>query len=468
MSNKNNNLASSLISLIKGSSRDKHIKDETVINAIKKAYQILARKKYGMDCHFEAVFNRDIPEFIVYQYKTVVEEVRHPNREMSISEAKELSEDATIGEDIGVLVELEIKRNDVSFVKQCLMNEIRQAERQNLVEEYENRVGKIVSGTIRNKNNKGDYFVDLGLPQYPAILYKNQQLQSDDLFPGKKINAYLLGVNARKDGPEVKLSRTSHLFVVKMLEDEFPEFKEGSLEVVRIAREAGERTKVVVRSTDGDVDVMKTVLKDNAYRLNQIRDELLGEKINIIEDSVNEETLLQETIKPGVVSNYIINEDSIDLVGPEDDSEIGKLIGKRGSNLKLIASIMGKKVNVISRSKLKEKIDRSVEELAQIEGVTDVLGHSLVQRDIFSVEDLVNSKIEEIVSVFENEEKAETVKDNAKSLLKDKSFKKAEDINIVESYSFPKKYPLPKKEKSTSSSDAEMRLREELRSFNLK
>ena len=466
MSKKNKGLGTSLISLIKGSSKDKNVSDQVVIDAIKKAYEALARKKHGMDCTFEALFDTDSQEFLVYQYKKVVDEVKHPTREISLQEALELSEESAIGEDLGILTDIEIKRNDVTLVKQYLMNNLRQAEKNNLLDEYKNRVGKIVSGTVRNKTSKGDFLVDLGRSEYPAILYKNQQLPTDDLYPGKKISAYLLGVNARKDGPEVKLSRTTHLYVMKMLEEEFPEFSDNTLEIVKIAREAGERTKIIVRSNDSDVDVMKTLLQDNAYRLNQVRDEFFGEKINIIEETQDEVSLLMETIKPGVISNYIINEDTIDLVGPEDDSELGKLIGKRGSNLKLIASIMGKKVNVISRSNLKKKIDVAVEELVQVEGVSDVSAHSLVQKDIFSVEDLSKAESEVLETVFT--ENGEDVKASAVKMVKESSYTKAEEIELVESYSFPKEYYIPKKEVKESTSDAERRLREELKSFRLK
>lgn len=469
MSKKNNNLVTSLVSLIKTSSKDKNISEDVIINALKKAYETIARKKYGMDAVFEAVFDPNESEFLVYQYKTVVEEVKYDTREVSLNEAKELSPEIQLGEDLGVLVNIEIKRNDVGFVKQFLMNQIRQAEKDNLMEEYQNRVGKIVSGTIRNQTTKGDYLVDLGRPEYPAILYKNQVLPTDELYPGAKVSAYLLSVNAGKGGPEVRLSRTTHLYILKMLEDEFPEFQEGSLEVVKIAREAGERTKVVVKSNDPDVDVMRVLLQDNAFRLNQIRDEFFGEKINVIENTLNEEELLMEVIKPGVISNYVIGEETIDLVGPEDDSELGKLIGKRGSNLKLVASIMGKKVNVISRSKLKEKVNEAVKELVQVEGVSEVTAHSLVQKDIFTVVDLAKTSVDELTQIL-GDDVAENVKSNAEKTVKENTYTPAPEINLVESYSFAKLFNLPKKRRlaTNQSQEAEMRLREELKSFNLK
>lgn len=458
-----------LLPLIKNSSRDKNISEYVVVRALNKAYESLARKKYGMDYIFESKFDNQEQDFSLYQYKKVVKTVNYENREISVEEAKKHSENVSEGEEIGFLVtDLEIKRSDVTFVKQVLMNEIRQAERGQLLDEFKNRVGKVVSGIVKRVDSKGNVFVDLGRSEYPAVLYKNQQLEGEDLYPGSKVEAFLLSVNARKDGPEVKLSRTSHLYFLKKLEEEFPELEDGTLEVVKVAREAGERTKIVIKSNDSSVDVMKILLKDNAFRLNQIRAELEDEKINIIEATNDEQELLQEVIKPGEVSQFLINEDSIDLVGTENEEDLGRLIGKRGSNLKLIASIMGKKVNVISKGKLKQKINNDIEELKQVEGVSDVEAHSLVQVDVLSIPELSKASNEVLEPIFNTKEKVQEVQGNAKKLASSGDYKKSEPVEYVESYSFPKNYVLPKRETKSSTHDAEIRLREELKSFNLK
>lgn len=456
----------SINSLLSNLSKEKNLDKKTVVNAMKKALSVIVKKRVGYDADFEAEYNAENDSFDIYQHKTVVETVKNTNREISLTEAQKSDPEIHVDDVVGELVlstsddNFTVKRNEFAVVKQVLSQQIKYAEKQNLMDSFSERVGKMVVGIVKKIDEKGNVFVDLGKSDYLAVLYKSQQMPDDYFRVEDRVKAVLMPINSSSN--EIRLSRTSHLFALKVLEEEISAIEDGIVEVVRIAREPGVRTKVVVRNTESQVDPVGICIGENSFRINAVRDTLNGEKVNLINDTSENDfdSFLENVVKPGDFEVYVSDENEIDLVS--SDESIGKLIGTKGSNIKLIASILGKKVNVISQTKLKQKLDNAEEELMQVDGMTQVLTRQLFNNKVYSVKELAETDLTTVDDTDLTE-----LKENAKKMVKEDSYTVAEEIKLVESYGLPRTFTLPDKKSNVSVLSAEQRLREELKSYKM-
>ena len=462
--------------VIEALGRERGVEKEVVINAIEQAFLVTARKKYGIQGEYETRYNSEDDDVEIYQYKNVVDDVKDPIIEIDLEAAKGLNEDAQIGDQLGIKIENpNFTRVDVQTARQIIFQKVRDAEREILFAEFKHREGEIITGIAR-RYERGHIVVDLG--KADAIIPRREIIPGENFKTGDRIQAYLSEVVMTNKGPEIRLSRTCPMFLVKLFEVEVPEIQDGTIEIMSAAREPGYRAKIAVVSTDKDIDPVGACVGMKGSRVQNIVNELQGEKIDIVRWSEDLVTFARAALAPAEISNIMLNseENSMDVIVEED--QLALAIGRKGQNVRLASMLSSHRVNIISKTKLQEKIKKAVENLVQIPNVTDTAAQVLVQEGIMNIGDLVAMEVVDLVRVLEIDETvAGTIIDATKDLI-DKGeviLAPEEEEELVSASAVPAYSGMVHQQgafgdvdQKDKFSEAERRLREELAAFKLK
>ena len=454
--------------------KERGIEKDIVIKAVEQAFLVTARKKYGIQGEYETRYNDGDDDIEIYQYKNVVEEVRDTIVEITLIDAKELDEDVEIGDQIGIKIENpNFSRVDVQTARQIIFQKVRDAEREILFAEFKHKENELVTGIAR-RYERGNIVVDLG--KADAVLSRREVIPGENFKPGDRIQAYLTEVVMTNRGPEIRLSRTSPLFLVKLFELEVPEIQDGTIEIKSAAREPGQRAKIAVISVDKDIDPVGACVGMKGSRVQNVVNELQGEKIDIVKWSDDVETFARAALAPSEITNIQIDhaDHTMDVVVEED--QLSLAIGRRGQNVRLAAMLSGYKINIISKTKLQERIQKTVANLVQIPSITDTLAQVMVQNGIQAIGDIAAAEASELAELLEVEESqaADMIKDTIAAIDGgDIEFQADEEEELVSASAVPAYHGIINKEQSDEDSqdkfsDAERRLREELAAFKLK
>ena len=454
--------------------KDRGIDKRVVVRAIEQAFLVTARKKYGIQGEYETRYNDAEDEIEIYQYKNVVDAVKDPIIEITINEARNLDSEVEVGDQLGIRIENpSFTRVDVQTARQIIFQKVRDAEREILFSDFKHREGELVTGIAR-RYERGNVIVDLG--KSDAILSRKEIIPGENFKTGDRIQAYLSEVVMTNRGPEIRLSRTSPMYLVKLFEVEVPEILDGNIEIKSAAREPGQRAKIAVFTSDREIDPVGACVGMKGSRVQNVVNELQGEKIDIVRWNSDIETFARAALAPSEISNIQVDHAnySMDVVVEED--QLSLAIGRRGQNVRLAAMLTGYKINIISKTKLQEKIKKAVESLMQIVSVSDARAQMMVQNGIMSIADLAAMDAETLAGILSGNEAdaAQILKDTHKA-IEDGTINLADDEEeLVSASAVPAYKGLLDKHKEGAVdekdkfSEAERRLREELAAFKLK
>lgn len=465
--------------------KDRGIKKEIIIGAIEQAFLVTARKKFGIQGEYEARYNEGDGEVEIYQYKNVVDKVRDAIVEIDQSEARKLDEECELGDQLGIKIDNPgFSRVDIQTAKQIIFQKVRDAERDILFAEFKHREGDLVTGIAR-RFEKGNVVVDLG--KADAILPKKEIIFGEAFKPGDRIQAYLSEVVMTSRGPEIRLSRTSPMFLVKLFENEVPEILDGTIEIKACAREPGYRAKVAVMSTDRDIDPVGACVGMKGSRVQTIVNELQGEKIDIVRFNEDNEQFAREALRPAEIQSIMVHHADHTLDVIVEDDQLSLAIGRRGQNVRLAAMLTSWKINIISKSKLQERVKLAVENLLQLTGMNETTAQVLVQNGIMNIIDLSAAEPDLVARVTgRTSVDAKGIIETAAAALDNPDIKSDIEMEgeIVSASAVPQANSLVRKDNRHSNSgssggkeaggmsdkfsDAEKRLREELAAFKLK
>ena len=454
--------------------KDRGIDKRVVVRAIEQAFLVTARKKYGIQGEYETRYNDAEDEIEIYQYKNVVDAVKDPIIEITINEARNLDSEVEIGDQLGIRIENpSFTRVDVQTARQIIFQKVRDAEREILFSDFKHREGELVTGIAR-RYERGNVIVDLG--KSDAILSRKEIIPGENFKTGDRIQAYLSEVVMTNRGPEIRLSRTSPMYLVKLFEIEVPEILDGNIEIKSAAREPGQRAKIAVYTSDREIDPVGACVGMKGSRVQNVVNELQGEKIDIVRWNADIETFARAALAPSEISNIQLDHAnySMDVVVEED--QLSLAIGRRGQNVRLAAMLTGYKINIISKTKLQEKIKKSVTSLMQIISVSDARAQMMVQNGIMSIADLAAMNAETLAGILSGTvEDATTILKDTHEAIEHGTISLADDEDeLVSASAVPaykglldkhKEGPVDEKDKF---SEAERRLREELAAFKLK
>ena len=386
-------------------SKEKGIDPQIVLDAVKDAMLIAARKHFRTTENYDAVFERS-GGIKLFSVKTVVETVTDPAVEITLAEALRLDPKAEIGGEIRIQRPTDaLGRISAQTAKQVIFQKVREAERDTIYREYADRMGELVNTTIKRVEGL-DLVVDLGKTE--ARLPKREQSRLENYSVGDRVRCVLRIVDKSAKGPGVVVSRADAELVKRLFEQEVPEIYDGTVVIRGCAREAGERTKIAVSSRDRDVDSVGACVGMKGMRVQSIIRELRGEKIDIIEFSEDPVVFATHALSPAKISRVnVIDATDRHMEVIVDDSQLSLAIGKRGQNVRLAAKLLGWKIDIKSEEEKRQEAQSALTMFsmgapisALIEyGLAESTVDALVKAGIGSIEKLGNMTPEELEAV---------------------------------------------------------------------
>src|SRR6188768_2206049 len=341
---------------IEALSKEKGVDPEVIITALQDAIEAAARKRYKNE-NMRARFNLDSGQMELVAVKRIVAEVTNPATEMSLEEARGL-----YGDEAEVDMEVEFPRapEDLGRIaaqtaKQVIFQKVREAERENIFAEYNQRIGEVVNGTVKRFEN-GDIIIEIG--RIEAVLPRKEQSRAESYTPQDRVRTVIKGVNRSAKGPQIVLSRTDPALLIKLFEQEVPEIYDGTVMIRGAVREAGDRAKVAVYSRERDVDPVGACVGMKGTRVQSIIRELRGEKIDIVEFSDDPVAYVERALSPAKVMRVtmISDEDRVMEVVVED-KQLSLAIGKKGQNVRLAAKLTGWKIDIKSEEEKRKEVE---------------------------------------------------------------------------------------------------------------
>lgn len=329
--------------------KEKDISKDILIDAIESALVSAYKKNYGTSQNVRVNIDRDEGDIDVFMQKDVVEEVEDDMIEISLEEALEIDPRYEAGD----VVEYQVTPRDFGRIaaqtaKQVVVQRIREAERGMIFDDYITRQGEIITGTVQRISNE-TIFVNIGKAE--GILAATERVSGEKYDINERIKVYIMDVKKTTKGPQVFLSRSHPGLVKRLFELEVPEIEDGIVEIKSIAREAGSRTKIAVYTEDETVDPVGACVGTRGNRVQNVVDELFGEKIDIITWSDEPETLISNVLSPAKVEKVIIDEEDKAATVIVPDYQLSLAIGKEGQNVRLAAKLCGWKIDIKSHTK---------------------------------------------------------------------------------------------------------------------
>ena len=349
-----------LIEAIRMLEKERAIDGELLFEAIEEALVSAYKREFDAKTtdNIRAEVDRTSGEMKVFLRKTVVENVTDTNVEMSLEEAKAFSDEFELGDEM----EYELSPQDFGrLAAQTAKNVINQklcnAERERIQNEFSSRIGELSVGVVQRRDHR-EVIVDIGRAE--AVLPFNEQVRSDGYNFNQRMRFYILRVDEKKGRPIVYISRSHPNLVRKLFEHEVPEISSGVVEIVAISREAGSRTKMAVASRDDNVDPVGSCVGQRGLRVQAVMDELMGEKIDIIQWSPDLENFIANSLNPAKVLRVDINEEENTARVVVPDHQLSLAIGREGQNARLAARLTGWKIDIKSESRFREMLEQEI------------------------------------------------------------------------------------------------------------
>ncbi len=414
------NLFSNLSRMIEQVGKDKGIDRDLIIDAVKQGMLVAARKVYGTYRDIEATYNEETGEVELYQFNEVVtdEEFEDEEIEIKLVDARELDPDAQLHDSIGIKLDSsDLGRIAAQTAKQIIMQKVRDAERDIIFNEFESRKGEIASGIVR-RVERGTVVVDLGRTE--AILPYREQIPGETYKPGDRVQGHLLDVRQTTRGPQIVMSRAHSDYMVKLFEIEVPEIYDGIVQIMAAAREPGQRAKIAVFSKDNAVDAVGACVGMKGSRVQNVVQELKGEKIDIIEWDEDITRFACNALAPAEISRVFLDEANKEMEIVVPDSQLSLAIGKRGVNVRLAAKLTGWKIDIMSESNAAARTAESIFNLMLIPNMSETMAQNIFQSGFGSFQSLATAEIEDVMAIpgYADQEKAETLIKEAKTLVK--------------------------------------------------
>jgi len=364
-------LSNPLQQTIEALAKEKGIEPDVVISAIEEAVATASRKYYKTNENLKTRFNTETGQVDLFALKTVVEEVANPATEIGLNEAREMYR-PLYGDDVANSIELGdemefpkptevLGRIAAQTAKQVIFQKVREAEREHVFAEYNERIGEVVNGTVKRFEN-GDIILEIG--RIEAVLPRKEQSRAESYTPQDRVRTVIKGVNRSAKGPQIVLSRTDPALLIKLFEQEVPEIYDGTVVIRGAVREAGDRAKVAVFSRERDVDPVGACVGMKGTRVQSIIRELRGEKIDIVEWSEDAIAFVTNALSPAKVQRVSIVDDRERVMEViVEDKQLSLAIGKKGQNVRLAAKLTGWRIDIKSEEEKRREVEAQFGEM---------------------------------------------------------------------------------------------------------
>ena len=390
-----------LLQIADAVAREKVIDKSIVLQAMEEAITRAAKARYGAENEIRAEIDSKTGEIRLNRLLLVSEKVENEATEISLVEANRRNPAATVGDFIAEpLPPIDFGRIAAQNAKQVIVQKVRDAERERMYDEFKDRIGQIVNGTVK-RVEYGNVIVDLGRGE--AIVRRDEALPRETFRPGDRVRAYVFDVRREQRGPQIFLSRTHPEFMSKLFGQEVPEIYDGVVEVVSVSRDPGSRAKIAVRSKDGSIDPVGACVGMRGSRVQAVVNELQGEKIDIIQWSPDVATFVVNALAPAEVAKVVLDEEAerIEVVVPDD--QLSLAIGRRGQNVRLASQLTGWDIDIMteaeeSERRQKEFVARTARFIEALD-VDETLAQLLASEGFDTVEEIAFVDLNDIATI---------------------------------------------------------------------
>jgi transcription termination/antitermination protein NusA len=394
-----------LYQMIDQLSREKGIDPQVIISAVEDAILVATRKYYKTSEDLESRFNKDTGAVEVCAVKKVVEQVEDSDHQLSLDEARQYNPDANLETEVRIPKATDVLgRIAAQTAKQVIFQKVREAERDTVFAEYNQRIGELVNCTVKHLEGS-DVIVDLGRAE--ARMPRREQSRLETYQLGDRLRAVITMVDRAARGPQVIVSRADATLVQRLFEMEVPEIYDGTVVIKAIAREAGERTKVAVFSKDPEVDCVGACVGMKGMRVQSIIRELRGEKIDIIEYNEDPVSFAANALSPAKINHVSIlevEEKRLEVI--VDDTQLSLAIGKRGQNVRLAAKLLGWHIDIKSEEEKRQEIESQMAAMAlrgaaitELQGLGEKTLQKLQEHGVETVEQLAQMTPAELTQI---------------------------------------------------------------------
>ncbi len=415
-------------------SREKGIDAEVLIATIKDAVESAAKKKFGASADIEIHYEKSSGQIEVFHFKEVVEKIESPDKELTLEQGYEFDPECEIGDSLGIRIDAgEFGRIAAQTAKQVIIQKFREAERNAVYENFIHKKGQIINGIV-HRFDRGSIIVNLG--QTEAVIRPRDQMPNESYKRGDRIRAYVVDVLEESKGAQILLSRSHPDFLIELFKTEVPEVAEGIVTILEAARYPGVRAKIAVQSSDSDVDPVGACVGMKGSRIQNIVQELRGEKIDVVPWNPDIAKFVCNSLAPAEITRVVIDEDnqSMEVIVPEDHLSIS--IGKNGQNISLACDLTKWHLQVMSEEEYSRGIKQGYDDLMRLSGITLGEAETLLSSGFVSLADISEAQTEDIIGIIDFDEKqVEKIIAEAKELLdedKKRAEKEAEEKKLEE------------------------------------
>ena len=420
-------------------SNEKDIEKATIFNAIERALEAVTEKRYAEEVDIRVAIDRRTGDYETFRRWTVVSDennLEFPGKQMVLSQAQAIDPELEIGDVVEEVVEsVEFGRIAVQMAKQVIMREIRQAEREDVVKRYLGSINTLVMGVVRKIGR--DYIIlDMG-NNVEAIIFRDGMLPKEAVRIGDRVRGILCEVREDGKGPMLVMSRTSPQMLAELFKLEVPEITEDIINIKAVSRDPGLRAKMAVKTNDGRIDPIGACIGIRGSRVQNVSNELGGERIDVILWDDDPAQLVVNALAPAEIASIVVDEDKkvMDIAVTED--QLALAIGRNGQNVKLASELTDWKLNVISVVEAEKKVKAEAENLTTVFtenlAVDEDLASTLVEEGFRNLEDVAYAPIDDLLAIEGlDTEIAEALRNRARDIILEQALSSKVDVSTVE------------------------------------
>jgi len=433
-------MSKEILMVVDAVSNEKGVEKDIIFEAIEAALASATRRKHGEDIEVRVTIDRETGEYDTFRRWLVFEdestELETPDRELRMIDAVDVDEAAEPGGYVEVPMEsVDFGRIAAQTAKQVIVQKVREAEREQIVEEYQGREGEMLSGLVKRVDRNGVY-IDLG-GNAEGFVSREQMVPREPVRPQDRIKALLMEVRSEIRGPQLFMTRTSPQFLVELFKIEVPEVGQGLIDILGAARDPGLRAKIAVRSNDSRIDAVGACVGMRGSRVQAVSNELAGERVDIILWDDNSAQFVVNAMSPAEVVSIVVDEDkhSMDIAVEED--KLSQAIGRGGQNIRLASELSGWELNVMTAQDAEEKSETEMKDLIGLFSkqldVDEEVSLILVQEGFSTIEEVAYVPAAELVAIEEFDEGiVDELRSRARDVLLTQAIVQEEKIDEVE------------------------------------
>lgn len=415
-------------------SNEKGVDKDTIFEALEVALATATKKRYGHEVDVRVAVDRETGDYETFRRWQVVEDdaVEHPERQITLSAARYDETEIDLGEFVEEPIEsVAFGRIAAQTAKQVIVQKVREAERAQVVEAYQDRIGQLVTGAVK-RVERGNAILDLG-GNAEALIPREDMIPRESIRTGDRVRGYLKEVRAEVRGPQLFVSRTAPELLIELFKLEVPEVGEGLIDIMGAARDPGSRAKIAVRSNDPRIDPVGACVGMRGSRVQAVSNELAGERIDIILWNDNPAQFVINAMAPAEVGAIVVDEDSGSMDVAVIEEQLSQAIGRGGQNVRLASELTGWELNVMSESQAEAKGEAEAVALQEMFmeqlDVDEEVAVILVQEGFSTVEEVAYVPVDEMLNIEEfDEDIVRELRDRAKDMLLTRAISSVEHL----------------------------------------